>query len=406
MKFDNPIKVPSLLLPNPTIDLTSFAVIACDQFTSQKSYWDDLKRLIGSNPSAFNMIFPETYLNIVNEETYIKKINSTIRKYLKDNILVDIGECFVLVERETPFTKRRLGLVIAVDLEAYSFLSGAKSLIRATEATVVERIPPRLKIRKNAPIELSHVQFLFNDKNKDIMEKVYENKQKLPLLYDFPLNQGGGHLKGYKVLDTKPIIEEFCKLAEKGGDNLMFVVGDGNHSLATAKTHWDKIKRNLSKAEREDHPARFSIVEAINLYDEGLIFEPIHRVVFNVDETFVSGLKIVVQGSLKTHLYTKKEKEIPLFIPNNTPLAYRLIQDYIDKYLQNNPSASADYVHDLSHTYDVANKHENSVAIIMPSLKKEDLFGFIAKGDVLPRKTFSMGYAVEKRYYLESKKIK
>ena len=405
MKFSNPIKAPSLLLPNRTVDLTSFAVIACDQFTSQKSYWDDLKHLIGPYPSALHMIFPEAYLNLVNEAEYIKNINSTIRQYLKEDVLVDIGECFVLVERETPYTKRRLGLVIAIDLEAYSFLAGSKSLIRATEATVVERIPPRLKIRKNAQIELSHVQFLFNDKNKTIIEKLYESRQKLPVLYDFPLNQGGGHLKGYQVLDTEPIIKAFENLLQIEEDNLMFVVGDGNHSLATAKTHWDNIKTKLSTEERINHPARFSIVEAINLYDEGLTFEPIHRVVFNVGEDFINGLKMAVQGSFETHLYTATNK-IPFTIPNNTPMAYRLIQDFIDKYLQYNPETSVDYVHDLSHTYEVVDKHKNSIAIIMPSLHKEDLFDYIAKGDVLPRKTFSMGYAVEKRYYLESKKIK
>lgn len=405
MKFDSPIRVPSLLLPNPTIDLTYFSVIACDQFTSQKSYWDDLKQLIGTSPSALNMIFPEAYLNIVDEKKYIENINKTIKQYLKDNILVEIGECFVLVERQTPFMERRLGLVIAVDLEAYSFLPGSKSLIRATEATVVERIPPRLKIRKNALIELSHVQFLFNDKNKTIIEKLYENRQNLPILYDFPLNQNGGHLKGYKIVDTKEIIEEFNTLVTEESDNLMFVVGDGNHSLATAKTHWDKIKVKLTKEERLNHPARFSIIEVINLYDDGLLFEPIHRVVFNVGEEFISGLKMAVQGSFETHLYTEN-KQIPFLIPTITPMAYRLVQDYIDKYLLEHPEASVDYVHDLSHTYQVVDENKNSVAIIMPSLAKEDLFDYIAKGDVLPRKTFSMGYAVEKRYYLESKKIK
>jgi len=406
MKIVNPIRPPRILLPKDGIDMNSFAVIACDQFTSQREYWDDLKTKIGDKPSTFHMIFPEAYLTVVNEKEYINEINHRIRTYLKEQVLTDVGDCFILVERETPHTKRRLGLVISVDLEAYSYQKGIKALIRATEATIVERIPPRLKIRKNAPVELTHTLFLFDDPKKSIIEKLYEKRAEMPLMYDFDLNQNGGHLRGYQVKDTQRVIDAFTELTEENGNGLMFVVGDGNHSLATAKAHWDRIKGDLTPEEREAHPARFALVEAINLYDKGLEFEPIHRVVFNVQNDFVVGLRKAVQGSYKTHIYSIEVGEVPLLIPSNAPMAYRLIQDYIDNYLKNNPGVSVDYIHDLNHTHEVADKHPGSIAIAMPSLTKGDLFDYIASGDVLPRKTFSMGHAIEKRYYLECKRIK
>ena len=406
MKIVNPIRPPYILLPKAGVDLRLFAVIACDQFTSQPDYWNELKAEIGASPSTFHMIFPEAYLPLVNETKYIASINETINSYLHHDILQDVGACFILVERETPHTKRRLGLVISVDLEAYSYEKGTKALIRATEATIVERIPPRLKIRENAPVELTHVQFLFDDPRKTIIEKLYQNRDSLPLLYDFDLNQNGGHLRGYKITDTQPIIDAFSRLTIENGNGLMFVVGDGNHSLATAKAHWDRIKISLSEKEKDTHPARFALVEAINLYDDGLDFEPIHRVVFNIKEDFVPGLRQVVSGTFEAHVYCKPKGQASLFVPENAPLAYRLIQDYIDQYLKNNPGTSVDYVHDIAHAHEVANQHPGAVAIAMPALTKKDLFDYIAKGDVLPRKTFSMGHAIEKRYYLECKRIK
>ena len=406
MKIVNPIRAPHILLPKPSVDLHFFAVIACDQFTSQPDYWSDLKSDIGARPSTFHMIFPEAYLPLVDESKYIASINANIDRYLREDILQDIGACFVLVERRTPHTKRRLGLVISVDLEAYSYQKGTNALIRATEATIVERIPPRLKIRENAPVELTHTQFLFDDPKKTIIEKLYENHHHLPLLYDFELNQDGGHLRGYKITDTQPVIDAFSKLTEENGNGLMFVVGDGNHSLATAKAHWDRVKQGLNDEEKENHPARFALVEAINLYDEGLNFEPIHRVVFNVKEDFVPGLRKVVSGSYEAHVYCKPKGQAALLVPENAPLAYRQVQDYIDQYLKTNQASSVDYIHDLVHTHEVADKHPDAVAVAMPALTKSDLFDYIAKGDVLPRKTFSMGHSVEKRYYLECKRIK
>lgn len=400
------IKAPHILLPKKGSDMHAWAVIACDQFTSQLDYWDDVEKIVDDKTSTLRMMFPEAYLGKVDEKKFIEKTNKTIDEYLKSGVLVDQGECFILVERSTPDVERRLGLMIAIDLEDYTYEKGVKSLIRASEATIVERIPPRLKIRENASVELPHILFLFDDKKRAIIEKLYANREQFEKVYDFELMKNGGHIKGYKILDTKPIIKQFEELLKENNNGLLFIVGDGNHSLATAKAHWDKIKVNLSKEERENHPARYALVEALNIYDEGLIFEPIHRVVFNPSYDFVPGLTDVLVGENKSYIYSSKFGKEEISIPKLGPVAYEIVQTYIDSYLKNHPESSVDYIHDEDQTIDVANAHPGSVAIIMPALTKGDIFDYIAKDKVLPRKAFSMGHAVEKRYYLESKRIK
>ena len=238
------IKAPHILLPKKGIDMNAYAVIACDQFTSQPEYWDELKRETENKVSTFHMIYPEAYLENTNQEEYIENINKNINSYLLDKSLVDIGECFILVERTTPYGNRRLGLVISIDLEEYSYKHGVPCSIKASEATIEERIPPRLKIRKDAQIELPHTLLLFDDKEKTIVEPLYRNKDKLPCLYDFELNQNGGHIKGYLITDVNEVIMKFNELYKKNNNGLMFVVGDGNHSLATAKAHWENLKKN------------------------------------------------------------------------------------------------------------------------------------------------------------------
>ena len=398
------IKAPHILLPKKGIDMTAWAVIACDQFTSQMEYWNDVEKLVGDKPSTLRMIFPEAYLGKVDEGAFINKVNHTIQDYLDNGILVDQGECFILVERKTSIVEKRLGLMIAIDLEDYTYEKGIKSLIRASEATIVERIPPRLRIRENAPVELPHILFLFDDKKRKIIEKLWEKRGDFEKVYDFELNQNGGHLKGYKITETEPIIKQFEALLKENNNGLLFIVGDGNHSLATAKAHWDKIKVNLNEKERENHPARYALVEALNIYDEGLIFEPIHRVIFNVEESFVPGLKNVLGGEYESYIFASNKKE-KLMMPKVGPEAYEKVQSYVDAYLSEHKQASVDYIHDEDQTLEVAKNNPNSVAIIMPALTKGDIFDYIAKDKVLPRKAFSMGHATEKRYYLESKKI-
>ena len=400
------VVAPHILLPIKGTDMHKYAVIACDQFTSQIEYWNDLKKLVGNDLSTFHMIYPEAYLENTNQEEYIKNINKNISSYLKDNRLIDMGECFILVERVTDYDVRRLGLVISIDLEEYSYKRGVPCSIKASEATIEERIPPRLRIRKDAPIELPHTLLLFDDKDREIVEGLYAKRDTLPVAYDFELNQKGGHIKGYLIKDTDKVIKQFENLFKKNNNGLMFIVGDGNHSLATAKAHWENVKKTLSEEEKKSHPARFALVEANNIYDEGIIFEPIHRILFNCNDEFVSELTKVMDGnSQNCSIFTKKLGKKPLKTPKNAAEVYQKVQKFIDEYLSKHPETKVDFIHDESSLIDIAEKNPDSVAVIMPALGKGDIFEFVAKDMVLPRKSFSMGHASEKRYYLEAKKI-
>ncbi len=402
------VVAPHILLPKKGTDMNAYAVIACDQFTSQVEYWNDLKEMIGDKLSTFHMIYPEAYLDNTNQSEYIKKINQNINSYLKDNLLVDMGECFILVERITDYGVRRVGLVLSIDLEEYSYERGVPCSIKASEATIVERIPPRLKIRKDAPIELPHTLLLFDDKEKTIIEPLYDNRQNLECVYDFELNKKGGHVRGYLVKDVQSVIQKFNELYKKNNNGLMFIVGDGNHSLATAKAHWENIKKDLSKEEREHHPARFALVEANNVYDDGIIFEPIHRILMDGDiDTFLLDFKILTENQPAHNCYTYvngRGKEVQN-TPKNAAETYQIVQKIIDNHLKKDSRMKVDFIHDESSVLEIADKNPNSVAIVMPALGKSDIFEFVAKDMVLPRKSFSMGHASEKRYYLEAKKI-
>ena len=400
------VKAPHILLPKKGVDWSKYAVIACDQYTSNVEYWNKLKKEIGNNVSTLNMIYPEAYLENTDNEQYIKRINENISNYLNNKDLVDIGECFVLVERITSFGVRRLGLVISIDLENYSFEKNSKALIRASEATIVERIPPRLSIRKDAEIELPHILLLFDDPHKQIIEPLYSKRDKLEKLYDFELNHEGGHIRGYRVDNTNEVVQKFNDLFYKNNDGLLFIVGDGNHSLATAKAHWDIIKNTIPEKDRENHPARYALVEVNNLYDDGIIFEPIHRVMFNVDKDFAQEFRNAFNGNFISFTYTQVEGKKKFRLPKNAPVAYLQVQTYLDEYLKSHPESKIDFIHDEDELVSVAEKNINSVAIAMPALTKEDLFSYLANDRVLPRKSFSMGHANEKRYYLEAKKIK
>lgn len=404
-EIKNIVVAPHIYLPKTGTDMHAYSVIACDQFTSQKEYWDELKEMIGNKLSTFHMIYPEAYLETTNEEEYIKEINGNISRYLANDELVDIGESFILVERITSYGTKRLGLVISIDLEEYSYKRGVPCSIKASEATIVERIPPRLKIRKDAPIELPHTLLLFDDIKKTIVEPLYEKRDSLPLLYDFELNQNGGHIRGYLIRDVEKVIQLFNELYIKNNNGLMFVVGDGNHSLATAKAHWENIKVGFTPSEKKNHPARYALVEANNIYDDGIIFEPIHRLLFNVGEEFLSILSNACSGDSKIAAYSKNTGKTAIKCPKNAANAYKMVQDFIDAYLANHLDTKIDFIHDESSLIELADKNKNSVAIIMPAIGKGDIFEFVAKDQVLPRKSFSMGHASEKRYYLEAKKI-
>ena len=299
------VKVENILLPKDGVDFEKWAVVACDQFTSQPEYWEKLAAYVGNAPSTLNLIFPEVYLSD-NRENRIKKINENMYKYLDENVFKEIKDSFVLVERDTPYEKGRLGLMMAVDLEEYDYTPFAPVAIRATEGTVLERIPPRVEIRRHAPLELPHIMLLIDDREHTVIEPLYENREKLELLYDTNLNMNGGHVRGWRVPDTAAVLEKLYALTSDEVQlknygkvtNFLFAVGDGNHSLATAKAHWNEVKVGLSDKDKETHPARYALVEVENLMSPALKFEPIHRVVFGANNDLPSPSLAI--GSLDT----------------------------------------------------------------------------------------------------------
>lgn len=406
LKFKHqPIIAPDFLLPHKGIDYSKWAVVACDQFTSSLEYWNELSEYVGEEPSTYNMILPEAYLETTKEQN-IQTIHQQMKEYLKDGTLQSIGTSFMLIERITNLNVRRFGLMVAIDLEAYDYQEGSRPLIRATEKTIVERIPPRVKIRAHAPLELSHIMLLVNDDKKRIIENLYNSRKTLKKRYDFVLNMMGGHIRGYQIFDIEPIIEDFYSLIEDENDPLLFVVGDGNHSLATAKAHWENVKKDLSPLERIEHPARFAMVEIVNIYDPGLAFEGIHRVLFNVDERFMVDLFHAVDKDIESWIYTKEIGKEPFYIPKSTAEAYEQIQGFIDQYLKTHKEAKIDYIHGEEELIRICNNNPQAIGIRMPTLEKKDLFPFVQEGKVLPRKSFSMGSATAKRYYLESRRIR
>ncbi|MCF7923985.1 MAG: DUF1015 domain-containing protein [Candidatus Izimaplasma sp.] len=392
------IVTPNVLLPVNTIDKEKWAVIACDQFTSEPEYWDQVKSLVDNVPSTFHIILPEAYLN-EDSRHKIEKVNYNMNLYMKNHLFKE-HKGFILVDRQTPYVKRRLGLVIAIDLEAYEYEEGKTGKIKATEKTVPERIPPRVKIRENAPIELPHILVLMDDLDKDIITNLYKKRSKFKKVYDFSLNMDGGHLKGYEIKNTEPIIEEI----ENMTNELNLIVGDGNHSLASAKVCWENLKKELTDEEQKNHPARYALVELISLYDDGLTFEPIHRILFNSDINLIKTLQQKLSGNGRLETYYNNEV-IEISVPENPFIAISEIQDILDEYISRNKYIEIDFVHGLNSLKKIVKNHKDSVGITMPALKREMLLPYIRKNGVLPRKSFSLGEAVEKRYYMESKKI-
>lgn len=397
----NTIKIPEILLP-ANVNMTAWAVNACDQFTSDEKYWKSVREQVGLKPSTYNLIYPEIYLND-HPESRIKAINSAMQQYVDGGIFREITGGFILVERTTE-SGTRTGLVLAVDLEDYSFEKGSKALIRSTEATILERIPPRVKIRENAVIELPHVMLLYDDRQNVVLNAVKRGDE----LYDFELMMNGGRVKGTYVPNAEEVIQAFDSLlddevcTEKYGVNekLLFAVGDGNHSLATAKTCWENLKQTLTPEQRQNHPARFALVEAVNIYDPALKFEPIHRLVkTDKAEEFADSLGFTGDGRAEV-VVNGVRREIAF--PSDVPEGIRLLDAAIAKFIATY-GGEADYIHGEEELISLSSC---GVGVLLPPISKDDFFRLIISGGNLPRKTFSMGEGNEKRYYIEAKKIK
>lgn len=398
-----------ILIPEKA-EMEKWSVVACDQYTSEPSYWERVYGFVGDADSTLKMILPEIYLEAEDSAERIKKVNRTMDEYLENGIFRKLESAFVYVERTLLGGKVRKGIMGAVDLEAYDYSVGSKSLVRATEGTVTSRIPPRLRVRENASLESPHILILIDDKEKTVVEQI--DKNKLEKLYDFELMENSGHISGYLIEDNDAVISALEKLYEKTNPEnpLLFAVGDGNHSLATAKAHWENVKKGLTEAEKENHPARYALIELGNLHDESLVFEPIHRVVFDCEpEKLLSELKeyyeistggegqeiVAVKGTEKTKLYIKNPK---------SQLAVGSLQIFLDEYISKN-GCKIDYIHGEDVVSELSAK-EGNLGFLLPPMDKSELYPTVLNDGALPRKTFSMGEACEKRFYLEVRKIK
>lgn len=406
----NLVRVPKVLLPIGEIDYNKWACIACDQFSSEPEYWAELADKVGDSPSVLNLILPEVYLNN-DTNSAIKKINNTMQKYIDSKIFKEL-QSVILVERTLNNGKVRFGLIVEIDLESYEYSDKNNAYIKATEKTVTSRLPARIEIRKNAPIEFPHIMMLIDDKNGEFIQKLYEQRDKFEIVYDFDLNMNGGHLKGFKVADSDKLVQKLNGLTDNSlikqkynqDGNIAFIVGDGNHSLATAKECWNLIKHNLTEEERINHPARYSLVELVNIYDDSLEFEPIHRLLIGADNDFIKSFCEEMSGSSQIKAIFNGET-YSVNVPSNPSDAIKDIQDFIDSYKTKHQNIVEDYIHGDNSLIELTKRH-NAVGIFMPTISKDGLFDYCFRRGVLPRKSFSMGNAEDKRYYLEGKKIK
>ena len=404
----NALHTAEILLPREGVDLSRWAVVACDQFTAQPEYWDRADALVGDAPSALRLILPEARLG--EGDARIPAIHRAMAAYLSDGTLAPaVRDGFVLTERTTP-AGVRMGLVVALDLDAYDFTPGSRSLIRATEGTVLERVPPRARIRAGAPLELPHVMMLIDDPADAVIGLLAAKRDALRPLYDFDLMLGGGRLRGWAVEgdDAKGVFAAIDALAE-AADGLLYAVGDGNHSLAAAKQCWLDIREGLTPDQRENHPARLALVELVNLNCPALVFEPIHRALFGVEPAaLIAGFRAYLAaegadaGEGDDLVAFDGAGHVWRFRSDAHPL--RRLQAFLDGYLAAHPRASIDYIHGEAALRALVDRPD-ALGFMPRPFDKGELFDYIRRFGALPRKTFSMGEAEEKRYYMEARRI-
>lgn len=429
------VQVPDLLLPNNTIDMHKWAVIACDQYTSQPEYWERVRETVGDAPSTFKLILPEAWLEKPEAPELIKASQLAMRDYLDQGIFTP-AKGFMLVER-TVGDAIQTGLIAALDLETYDYTQGSKTLIRASEGTVIDRLPPRMAVRREAAIESPHILVLFDDPEHLVFKDIMAKKADIPLAYDFDLMEGSGHITGHFVNQPElidSVIEGLASLIEpvsyakkydipEGTPPMLFAMGDGNHSLATAKAIWEEVKPEVGM----DHPARYALVELVNIHDVSLQFEAIHRVMFNADDLkqdlikhFGSDIQLSVVDTMDELVAKVTEEVAPhqrfglidaggFTVAELTKPAHALpvgnVQEYLDPWLKAHPDTQIDYVHGDDITRELSQQPGN-LGIYLPSITKDTLFKSIILDGALPRKTFSMNHAHDKRFYLECRKIR
>lgn len=436
------LEVPTILLPREDIDLSRWAVIACDQYTSEPEYWQAVDRMVADQPSTLRLIYPEVYLEETDSDRRIADINASMEQYLADGVLVAQQQGFVLIDRQTSHVPSRKGLIVALDLEAYDYRPGSKTLIRTTEGTIVDRLPPRIRVRENAAVELPHIMVLIDDPEQTVIEPLFSAD--LEQAYDFELMQGSGQLRGWKV-NQKHLLEQVGKALERlaatdrfqkrydveDDEVMLYAMGDGNHSFATAKAIWEQLKsKTADPAAVMDHPARYALVELVNLHDPGLEFEAIHRVLFDIDvkellsqagdyyrqlgtpcridwchdqAAAVAAAKAAGASHVIAFVAVGRYGLLTIESPAMT-LEVASLQNFLDEYLKNHPGARIDYIHGEEAVTRLGGQNGN-IGFYLPSISKHDLFRTIVRDGALPRKTFSMGEADEKRFYLEVRRI-
>jgi hypothetical protein len=429
------IRIPQIYLPRPDVDLQRWAVVACDQYTSQPEYWDQVEKFVGDAPSSLRLVLPEAYLGTPKESRRIQQVQDSMHAYLEQGVL-EAHQGLMYIERSVAGRTRR-GLLLAVDLESYDYQKGSQSLIRATEGTIIDRLPPRMKIRQGALLELPHILVLIDDPGHTVIEPLARDKQNMVACYDFDLMMDSGHLQGYRIEDPDledQVIQALHALAEpqqfarkyglEDEENvLLFAMGDGNHSLATAKAIWDQIKFQTGM----DHPARYALVEIENVHDQGLEFEPIHRVLFNLKGDILEAIhayygetanytpckdcmEMVTQaedqpegrqafGIVINHKFGVVEIARPV-----SNLAVGSLQPFLDSLVDANQAEKIDYVHGKCVICRLSAR-PHTVGFYLPHMAKSDLFKTVILDGALPRKTFSLGEAHEKRFYVESRQI-
>lgn len=432
-----------ILLPKNGTDMSRWSVIACDQFTSEPEYWEETERIVGEAPSTLRMILPEVYLDGPQEKEKLEEIHRSMDWYLSDDLFDRYENAMIYVERMDSSGKMRAGIMGCIDLAQYDYHKGSDSLVRATEATVEERIPPRIRVRQNAPLELPHIMLLIDDKNRTVIEPCEMYRKEEKLLYDFDLMQGGGHLRGYLLeeKEQRRILEALDALAagqmtETPGQEisgaadcaaseaserqhnlsaLVFAVGDGNHSLASAKAFYEQLKEAYPEKDFSQHPARYALAEIVNLHSPALEFEAIHRIVSQADvdsmmAEMTEKLGLVFEEENVSEHLQKMEivrdgvRHSAIITKTSSKLTVGSLQNFLDSYQKEHP-ISMDYIHGAD-TVLALSKEEGSIGFLLPDMKKEELFPSVKDDGALPRKTFSMGHAQDKRYYTECRKIR
>ncbi|MBE6349216.1 MAG: DUF1015 domain-containing protein [Spirochaetaceae bacterium] len=436
------IKVPEVLLPKKSVDLKAWSVVACDQYTQDRDYWKRVSDFVQEKPSTLHITFPEVYLQDDDKKDRIQKIRSTMATYCQSNeVFEDAFSGMIYLERTTEYGRVRKGLVTAIDLETYEWKPFAQSLIRATEATIVDRIPPRMEIRNGAPLELPHIMLLVDDKKGLLVEalgkKVKESQANV--LYDTDLMENAGHITGWGIAqdeELQAVSEALAVLAkentQKDGSVFLFAVGDGNHSLATAKAVWEEVKKTAGSSDGsipasvEHHAARYALIEIVSIYDEGLTFEPIHRVLFNAHaEDLLGNLKEKLSATIENcdsqetleNLVKNSKSNFGFVYEKNGEICYTclkaslsglavsFLQPALDSFIKDSSKEiEIDYIHGSEEVFRLGG-NKGVISILLPPIEKNSFFATISQNGPLPRKSFSMGEASEKRFYMECRKL-